>query len=263
MSMPASEARQVLKGKIEAVESQLMAALAEARASYAQSTDKGTSVEHAFRGFLRNYLPRRLEVGHGEVIDRKGNRSAQTDVVIANEDHPLFFSTGAPGLFLVEGVSGAGEVKSLLTSEHLRSAIKNSLSFKILEASGTNTLFSTTDSDARRYHRCPPWFLFAFESQLSLDSIREQIVSAASLQNVDRVAIVDAVFIPSRGWLINFGDAKGSYSFRLPDGTLVEGWVQRESNSVLFDFLAWLSAVMPRVIRFRPILTDYMVEGVP
>src|SRR2546426_4686724 len=99
MSAPTSSAREVVREKVAAVEAQMKASLQEARASFKQSGDKGATVEDAFRGFIRQYLPRRLEVGHGEVIDSKGARSAQTDVVVVNEDHPLTFTQNAPGLF--------------------------------------------------------------------------------------------------------------------------------------------------------------------
>jgi hypothetical protein len=79
----------MIKDKIAAVESQMKAKLDEIRATFAQSGDKGSSVEDSFREFLRQYLPRRLEIGQGEIIDSRGERSKQTDIVIVNEDHPL------------------------------------------------------------------------------------------------------------------------------------------------------------------------------
>jgi hypothetical protein len=103
----------MLKAKIAAVEVQMRAKLAEIRATLDHAGSKGQRVEEdVFRTFLREYLPRRLEIGHGEVVDTLGARSPQTDVIIATEDHPFTFTRELPGLFFVEGVCAAAEVKT-------------------------------------------------------------------------------------------------------------------------------------------------------
>jgi len=109
----------------------MRADLAAIRARFEQSGNKGSSVEEVMRSFLRDYLPRRLEVGHGEVIDTFGQRSRQTDVVLATEDHPYTFKPESPGLFFVEGVAAAAEVKSVLTSGELDGALQNALAFSV------------------------------------------------------------------------------------------------------------------------------------
>jgi hypothetical protein len=44
------------------------------------------------------------------VIDFRGNRSSQTDVVVADEEQP-FQVDESPQLFIIEGVAAAAEVK--------------------------------------------------------------------------------------------------------------------------------------------------------
>ena len=124
----------MLKDKIAAVEAQMRARLREIRATFDHAGDKGTSTEDSFRTFLRQYLPRRLAVGHGEVVDRQGRRSRQTDVVIATEDHPFTFTEVLPGLFFIEGVCGVGEIKTNLTATELEKALESSSQFKRMEA---------------------------------------------------------------------------------------------------------------------------------
>lgn len=248
-----------LKEKLAAVEAQMRAKLEEARATFAHSGDKGASLENSFRAFLKEYLPRRLEVGYGEIIDSKGRRSKQTDVVIVNEDHPFTFTPDLPGLFFVEGVCAAGEVKASLTSEGLRNALENSWHFKKLRIEpGEGTIIRTNPSDRDRFYKCPPWFLVAFESQLSLASIRARIEEFIEERAVETNGLVDAVFVLGRGWVINFGDGKGALQFRTLNGVLISGWIHKDSDLVLFDLLGWLSAVMPRMIRFEPILPQYI-----
>lgn len=61
-----------------------------------------------------------------------------------------------------------------------------------------------------------------------------------------------------RGWIINLGDGKGLYRFRTSESESAKGWICNDSKSTLFDFLGWLSAVMPRIIRYDPILPQYL-----
>jgi len=253
----------MLKNKIAAVEAQMKEKLEEARATFAHSGNKGTSLENSFRKFLRQYLPRRLEVGHGEIIDLNERRSKQTDVVIVSEEHPFTFTPDLPGLFFIEGVCAAAEVKTNLTStKMLKEVLENSCQFKKLELNLNKgwRLFSSTPSDLNRFYKYPPWFLFTFESSLTLSSIHNRIVEFVKHNTVETNRLVDAVFILGSGWIINFGDGKGSYQFRTPQGESVEGWVWKNSDSVLFDLLGWLSIVMPRMVRFEPILPRYILK---
>lgn len=253
----------MLRKKIAAVEAQMKAKLEEARATFDHPGDKGTSVEDSFRVFLRQYLPGRLEVGHGEIIDTNEIRSKQTDVVIVNEDHPFTFTPDLPGLFFIEGVCAAGEVKAILTSGALESALKNSCQFKQLRMRpAKGNMIHTNPSDRDRFYKCPPWFLVALESQLDLAGVQKKIRQFGEGNTVEVNRLADAVFILDRGWVINFGDGQGSFQFRTPEGKSVQGWAWKDSDSVLFDLLRWLSVVMPRVIRYAAILTHYTMPGV-
>jgi len=147
----------MLREKFAAIESQMRGKLDEIRATLEHPGDKGTSIEEVFRGFMREYLPRRLDVGHGEILDSEHRRSKQTDLVVVNEDHPLTFPPNQPGLFFIEGVCAAGEIKTVLNSSGLDKAIENSLQFKQLEAvPGKGTLIHTNPSDQERFYKSPP-----------------------------------------------------------------------------------------------------------
>jgi hypothetical protein len=251
----------MLQGKIAAVEAQMRAKLDEIRATFAHAGDKGTSVEDSFRAFLRGYLPRRLAVGHGEIVDRQMRRSRQTDVVIVTDDHPFTFTADLPGLFFIEGVCGAGEVKTNLTGADLQKALESSCQFKRMKAEpGEGSIVCSNPSDLERFYKCPPWFVVAVESQLSLPAILKKNIEFTRDRGLEPDGLLDAVFVLDRGWVINFGDGKGSMQFEIPGGEPVAGWVHKRSGSVLFDLLAWLSIVMPRMIRFEPILAPYMVR---
>lgn len=253
----------MLKDMISNAEAQMKLKLEEARTKFTHPGDKGTSAEDSFRKFLREYLPRRLELGNGEIIDSNERRSRQTDVVITNEDHPLTFTPDLPGLFFIEGVSGAGEVKANLTSTELEKALDNSCYFKQLEMNiGKGTTVFSNPSDLNRFFKCPPWFLIAFESQLTLSTTHKKIIDYVESNTIESDRLVDGIFILDRGWIINFGDGKGSFKFRTPEGESVEGWVYQDSDSVLFDLLGWLSIVIPRMNRYEPILSRYILPDI-
>jgi hypothetical protein len=251
----------MLRDKIAASELQMRARLQEARATFSHRGTKGSVVEEAFRDFVRQYIPRRLEVGHGEVVDSFGRRSAQTDLVIASEDHPFTFTSEQPGLFFIEGVLAAGEIKSLLTTDELRKALENSARFKELEVKPvTSAQAFAAPADLQRYYKWPPWFLFAFESQLSLNKIGTTIVDFVKARGLSPVRVVDAVFVLDRGYMINLGDGQGGFAWRSPAGEWLTGWQWSEEKDVLFNLLGWISVVMPRMTQPAPILTRYLIE---
>jgi hypothetical protein len=247
-----------LKQKFGAVQQQMAARLAEIRATHEHKGNRGTGVEESVRDFLRTYLPRRLGVGHGEVIDAKVGRSSQTDVVIVSEDHPFSFNEKEPGLFFVEGVYAAGEVKTRLTTAELNDSLEKALRFRMLQAAESEgAMTAANEQDIDRYFRHPPYFIFAFESDVPLASIRERAIAFDAQHPTAAGRSADAIFLLDRGWVIHFGTGAGSMQFRDADGKSHAGWNSKESPTVLFDFLWWLSTAPPRVIRFAPILLSY------
>jgi len=251
----------MLKEKIAKVENQMREALAEVRATYNHSGNKGTSTEDFFGKFIRQYLPRRLEIGNGEIIDTKGNRSGQADIVIVNEDHPFTFSPNRPGLFFIEGVLSVGEVKTTLTTQELRNTLKNSIYYKKLKMThGKGSMVHANPSDLKRYYEHPPFFLFAFESQISLETIKKNMETYMNESSLSQIEGIDAVFVLDKGWVINFGDGKGSFQFRTLEGKSIDNWVIKNSDTVLFDLFSYLSVTMPKEVRFEPIITKYLFD---
>ena len=254
----------MLKVEFEQIEHQMIAQLENARTRFSHAGDKGTVVEQSFRQFMKNYLPRRLGIGCGEIVDSHGGRSGQTDVVIVNEDHPFTFTDDLPGLFFIEGVVGAAEIKSVLNSDHLEKAINCSRKFKELKyelGRGTEGKVSSP-SDLKRYYGRPPFFLFAFESDLSLDSIHNRLKNEIDKDTGDvKKDLLDAVFIIGKGWLINFGDGTESFRFQTKNGDSLPGWQGKKTASVLVPLLSWLSYVMPKMKRVVPVLHTYLLPS--
>jgi hypothetical protein len=74
----------------------------------------------------------------------------------------------------------------------------------------------------------------------------------------ERGPTFDGIFLLGRGWAIDFGDGQGAFRFGEPGGGSATGWVVQGVDEVLFDFLVWLSAVIPRIVRFQPIMNLYL-----
>jgi len=73
--------------------------------------------------------------------------------------------------------------------------------------------------------------------------------------------VIDAIFVLSKGVIINFGDGQGAFQMRTNEGVSLQGWVMYNTESVLFELFRYLSVNMPQIRRFTPILTDYMFNN--
>ena len=157
----------------------------------------------------------------------------------------------------------ADRTLAILTPEHLEQSIANSRRFKELEALPGRGLRVATPSDIIRFHDHRPWFLFAYESQLTLETIVERVQASATAKLSNHDMQVDAVFILDRGVAINLGDGTGSFGVARPDETRYTGWViNPNGEQTLFALIAWLSMVMPRSVRVTPLLPEYMTHVV-
>ena len=252
----------MLKEKIEILQRQMLLRLEEIRADYRHSGNKGTNAEQALRDFLRQFLPPYHRVGHGEVIDQSGASSRQMDVIITNEYHPFLNDLSVPSVFIIEGVSCVAEVKSVLTGDELERALENSLSFKRLSVSNQKgaMVFGNME-DISRFVEKRPSFLFAFESQLSIGTIRERIEAWNQRHGLSVPQQIDAVFVLTGGSIVNFGSGKGTLQFITPEGQSLTGYIFEEPDEdrPLVSLLSWISASLPRfTLPHSPIL-DYLV----
>ena len=224
---------------LEKLETEMRHKFEVVRAKFEHSGNKGTNTETILREFLRSYLPRRYGVGHGEVVDSQKNRSTQTDIVIVTDEHPFTFTADEPGLFFVEGVFALAEVKSVLTSQELDKTIVNALKFRDLKCASRGLvvlLRSMNESDHNRFVGNPPYFLFAFESQITKETIAKRLIAQGKRS-------IDAVFILNQGAILDFGDGKGELQLKNPDGTTIPGWHDIGGSNALACLLLWLSGM--------------------
>jgi hypothetical protein len=88
------------------------------------SGEFGIYREKICREFFRFFIPQRLEIGSGFVIDSFGNHSFQCDIVVYDkENSPILQSDTLASFFPIESVVAVGEIKSTLSKKKLSEAL--------------------------------------------------------------------------------------------------------------------------------------------
>jgi hypothetical protein len=262
-----------LRAALNTQDATLATSLARSRATFQHTTLKGDGSEFAIREALNSHLPRNFSVGTGEVVDLSDTRSQQVDVIIANESQPFRAGIHENGLFLIEGVRAAGEVKTILTTKELKKTLEAATVFKSLRAQ--RPLFQVFNSPGSQPRfECPPYFLFAFDNRVAERTLLKRLKEAPLVNAADgsgqALPPVDAVFILGKGAVVNYGDGQGCLSAQYDTGpnagkpiTGWEWWHPGNSGIGMFTyFLFWLSAVMPRILDPTPIAWKYLAKAI-
>lgn len=246
----------------------LRAALTKARADFEHRGMKGDVVEVATRSFLRSHLPRKFDVGTGEVIDRYGARSSQLDVIILNDEQPFVHGIDVNGMYLAEGVSAVGEVKSSMGTKDLADILEKGERLRKLRPMPLEgDTIRGNPHDIARFVTSFAYFGLALESSMASEAILKTLVAAEDVDSPDgsgaRVPKLDALFVLDRGVFQHFGNGKGSFQFIEADGNSLPGWVGSLGDGALVSLFTWLNAVMPRVNRAGSIAVPYFVASSP
>ena len=242
-----------------AVEQRLRADLQSVRARLTHGGNKGTSAEGAFRRALTEFLSRRLVVGNGEVIDTQGARSAQCDVVIATDQHPNWIGGDEPSLFLVEAVAAAAEVKVLLTSEHLDSAIRACQQFRNLRPTWGGKAEVVGANEDVQHYRNPPFFLFAYESQLTIETIAARVAAVNDPARGRSGEGIDGVFVLDRGYVQNYGYGRSGFVAQDGDGDRLIGYYHDDVEAPLMALMRWLPLALAIPLYQLPVLSQYIL----
>lgn len=97
------------------------------------SGNLGTVREHFVQAVLRNFLPKTVIVGRGEIIDgTEEGRSGQQDVILYRADFPVITSHTSINTYMIEGVIATIEVKSDLSRSGLSGPFESAAKVKRL-----------------------------------------------------------------------------------------------------------------------------------
>lgn len=170
---------------------EMTTSLTKTRKALSHNLSKGEAVEESFRSFLRKHLPVSIGITKGQVIDSRGARSCQLDVIVYDANRtPMLFTSDESGHQLVpnEGVIAVFEVKTTLQASKATEIVKNMQSVKSL----TKSAYYYTDSPiehgfqlyGKDYKVAPTmYFVFAFEG----DSPASVAVAIEALQRSEPI----------------------------------------------------------------------------
>lgn len=230
----------------------LQASLAKSRSDFNHAGNKGDAVESAVRQFLRAHLPRKFDIGTGEVIDRFGNRSPQADVIVLNDEQPFVHPPETNGVYLAEGVSAVGEVKAVMGSKELNDILDKAERVKAIRPSiSVGSTVRGNPGDLARFVDKIPYFALVLETSVKFERIHELLTS-------ERGQHLDALFMLDRGTLENFGDGSGSMQYII-NGVSQPGWWPSTDGGALASLFVWLNSVMPRVTHGTSVATQYFM----
>lgn len=262
----------------------LQLALESGRLESAHSLSVGERAEIAVRSTLRDYLPAGHGVGHGHVYDAYGDGSKQTDVIITNSDHPLSFPEERAGIYVVDGVAAAGEVKARLTTSKLDDCVKKGRKFKRLRmtiSEGDHAITQKHSDYMRQVGLVPPYFVIAFANNISLDTLGEKLQAADLVYPPDGKSEgpedagnepqppLDAVCILGEGVYLYIrpdnplGIRIGITPHDGSPKTVVDraGFAFIPTEAPLAFTLSWLHSAMPRILRGRSVFAPYLIPN--
>lgn len=139
---------------------------------------------------ITKIFPSDIFAGSGVIIDSKGDCSSEVDTVIFDRFYiPALSITARDGVFPIEGVRYAGEVKSTLNSNEIKTTVDKFKKIKELYTMARGREGSNTHET----QLSPVTFLFAYQSDLKGDSQKEikRIIELDSFKSVDVVCILN------------------------------------------------------------------------
>ncbi len=227
----------------EEVSSQMKSDFVKAQRSLSHAGLKGEANEETVREFLKQYLPKTLDITTGMLVDSEGNQSRQLDIIISDSAKtPILFQSGDTRVIPVECAYAVIEVKAFLDKTELEKSYKNMQSIKSLIKKAyfnqkgaiihTNTLYGKEWDHWPIQH-----FVFAYDSP-SLDSV---LGNFNSLQNSNEIhKRIDAICVLEKGVIMNQG-TDGMFSAIPVPGSRA---VASSTSNPLLLFYALISVIL-------------------
>jgi len=188
------------------VSKQMKSNFVKAQKSLPHSGLKGEANEETVRKFLRQYLPKALDITTGIIVDSDGNHSRQVDIIICDSvKTPIFYQSGDTRVIPIECVYAVIEVKSFLDKTELKASYKNMLSVKKLVK---KAYFEQKGAIVITHHlygmEWPYWpiqyFVFAYDS-IMLNSVLKYLNALQGTNEVHKR--IDAVCVLEKGVILN------------------------------------------------------------
>ncbi len=185
---------------------QMLSDFEKSRKALNHSGLKGAANEQIVKDFLRQYLPRTLDISSGTIVDSNGGVSRQLDIIIHDSAKtPIFYQSENVRVIPVECVYAVIEVKAYLDKSELEKAFDNMKSVKKLEKkaffSPNSILIEKKTLYGKKWEDWPmQHFVFAFDSP-NLDSVLTNLVELQNLLPVHKR--IDSICILNKGVILN------------------------------------------------------------
>ena len=138
---------------------------------------KGYGREALTGEFLESHMPDQIEFLTGEIIDTEDNRSTQLDIILQSKSSPKIPMWGNIHLCYADMTIAAIEVKSNLTTQHLKKSLDACFALKALKR---NTVYKAV---GKKDLFAIPYIIFAFTGLLE-KTILEHIDEYAREHNL-------------------------------------------------------------------------------
>jgi hypothetical protein len=116
--------------------------------------------------------------------------------------------------------------------------------------------------DVHRYYKNPPYFLFAYESQLTIETIATRVAATNHHENGRSGEAIDGVFVLGKGYVLNFGYGESAFVVQGPDGERLVGYYHDDTTLPLLTLMQWLPLSMALPASQLPLLTNYLLTDV-
>ena len=198
---------------------------------------KGDAYEEILRYFLKDYLPKSLDITTGNLIDSNGNISKQLDVIISDASKtPILFQSGHVRVIPVECAYAVIEVKAFLDKQELKRSFENMKSVKSLEKRcyfqrEAGPIKHTKAIYGGKWSNWPiHYFIFAYDSH-NLNTIKENLELLQGEEETHNR--IDSICILDKGVVMN-QDKNGQFSaLPTPDSVLIP---HKSANALLLFY---------------------------
>lgn len=169
---------------------------------------KGLSFEETFRIFLREYLPKTLDISTGILVDANGNSSRQIDIIISDAvKTPIFYKSGEIRVIPIECAYAAIEIKANLDSNEIDRIFQNMKSVRYLEKKSyikpAGVISYTYNLYGKEWDILPiNYFVFAFDS-IDLMSLATTIYQKHKTEHLPEWSRIDTVCVLDKGVICN------------------------------------------------------------
>lgn len=146
------------------------------------TTDEAAQTENIVVAFLHTYLPRKVSVGRGYIMNASGSVSLQQDVVVFDpSSYVLLKNAAGSQVFPVECVYATIEVKATLSKRNLEEANKNVDSIRRLSGAALKVDLKTGDIvDVEQLGAVVFSSVFAFKADASLEACAKNFEDVAA-----------------------------------------------------------------------------------